>query len=529
MSLSAPLPLEVDGPDESASTDQGRGSTSGFEERSKFQFLAFLIPLGVATVSWIAGGISLLTDFSFLVMTLLCAAFLIGEFRSFSFRWGIAGLLVYGGSLVWFFYDYMNNWFLRDFRFPNAVWIVPEETLARAAMFHAMFIMCMVIGMRIRLGGYVDRIIASFPEPGSDRLYVVLIGSLFIFGMSPYFIFTNEPFYKAIWNDFVGGRAGGALWSVGRTGNVNFNYGAYVAQILQVAQFASILGAFFAICVTKTWIGRIFGIAIWLPSAALGFGTGSRGALVIVALPVVGFLFIRFQSEAAALLRRVSFRAYMWMGLTLFAILVLVQIQIAFRNEGFRSTDFAQVSVADVQGNAMFSESLKGFELIPNYRAAFYDNYPGEAIIRPIPEALYWFFVSPVPRAIWTTKPIDPVWLWYNNVVAGTRGNEGTTISHGAVGYWYFRYGLPGVIQGGLFMGFLMGVAERLLRDYSYSKPILIVISLALATFFFRCYRGLQWVELHATLVGMVALAFAIIFLRPFFGGRPDDSFAPQN
>lgn len=527
MSLSAPLPVDVEGPDDSASADQGQATALGLEERSKFQIFTFLVPLAVAALSWIAGGISLLTDFSFLVMAVLCAVFLLGELRSFSFRWGIGGLIVYGGSLIWFFYDYFNNWFLRDFRFPNAIWIVPEETLARAAMYHAMFIMFMLMGMRIKLGGYLDRALARFPEPGSDRMYIVLIGSMFLFGMSPYVFFTNEPFYQAIWNDIVGGRSKGALWTVGRTGNVNFNYGAYLAQVLQVAQFASILGAFFAICVAKSWAGRLFGVAVWIPSAMLGFGTGSRGALVLVALPVVGFLFIRFQAEAASLLRRVSFRAYMWLGATLFAMLVLVQIQIAFRNEGFRSTDFGQVSVTKVEGNAMFSESLKGFELIPNIRNAFYDNWPGEAIIRPIPDTLYWFFVSPVPRAIWTEKPIDPVWKWYNNVVAGTSGVEGTTISHGAVGYWYFRFGMSGVIQGGLFMGFMMGVAERLLRDHAHSKPILIVIALALATFLFRCYRGLAWIEIHGTIVGMVALATAIILLRPFFGSRPDPYSQP--
>ena len=522
MSLSEPLPLE--GTYDRGSLDIEASDPVGlpFVERSLYQPMLFGFPLIVGVLSWLAGGISLLTDFAFLLMAVLCAVFLIAEFRAFSFRWGIGGLLVYGGSLVWFFYDYFDNWFLRDFRFANAVWTIPEETLARAAMFHALFIIFMLFGLRIKLGGYVDRAVARFPEPGSDRMYITLISLMFLFGMSPYVFFTNEPFYQAIWNDIVGGRASGALWTAGRTGNVNFNYGAYLAQVLQVAQFASILGAFFAICVTRSWTGRMFGLGVWLPTAMLGFGTGSRGALVLITLPVVGFLFIRFQAEAAALLRTVSLRAYAWLAATLFVILVGVQVQIAFRNEGFRSTDFEQVSVTKVQGNAMFSESLKGFELIPAYMSPFFDRFPGEAIVRPIPDALYWFFVSPIPRAIWTDKPIDPVWLWYNNVVAGTKGNEGTTISHGAVGHWYFRFGASGVVQGGLFIGFLMGLAERLLRDYSPYKPILIVIALALATFLFRCYRGLAWIELHGTMVGMVALGLAIVMLRPFVGGQSE-------
>lgn len=519
MSLSSPLPLETTRSEETLEKDAAQ-LFAAQNERSNFQPVLFLFPTVVATLSWLAGGISLLTDFSFLLMTVLCGVFLLAELRSFSFRWGIGGLLVHGGSLIWFFYDYFDHWFLRDFRFGNSVRMVPEETLARAAMFHAIFIVFMLVGLRVRLGGYVDRAIARFPEPSSERMYVVLISGMFLFGMSPYIFFTNEPFYIAVWNDIVGGRAGGALWSVGRTGNVNFSYGAYLAQVLQVAQFASILGAFFAICITRTWAGRVFGIAVWVPSALLGFGTGSRGALVLVALPVVGFFFIRYQAEAAAVLQRVSLRAYAYMGATLMVILVFVQVQVAFRNEGFRSADLQDFNVANVQGNSMFSESLKGFELIPEYMEPFYARIPGESLVRPIPDALYWFVVSPMPRAIWTNKPIDPVWLWYNNVVAGTKGNEGTTISHGAVGYWYFRFGAAGVVQGGLFMGFLMGVAERLLRYHASAKPILIVIALALATFLFRCYRGLAWIELHATMVGMLALGVAVLALRPFFGDR---------
>lgn len=490
------------------------------EERSKYQPLFFLVPFLVAAVSWVAGGIALLTDFSWLLITMLCVVFLLAELRAFSFRWGIGGLLVFGGVLIWFCYDYFANWFLRTFRFPDATYLIPEETLARATMWHAAFIPCMLLGLRIRLGGHVERLLARYPEPQKGSLYLFLILVLFAFGMSPYFIFVNEPFYSALWNEFLGGRSGGAMWTVGRTGNVNYSFGAYVAQILQVAAFASVLGAFYAICVARTWVGRLIGIAVWVPSAALGFGTGTRGSLVLVALPVVGFLFLRYQAQAAAFLRRVSFRAYVGLAATLIGLLILVQIQATFRDAGFRKTDWERVEVTNLQGNMMFSESLQGFELIPKHTPPFFDRFPGEAIIRPIPDAIYWFVVSPIPRAIWTDKPIDPVWVWYNRVVAGT-GLEGTTIAQGAVGYWYFRYGFWGVLQGGLLIGFLMGVTERLLREYAYAKPILIVVSLALATFLFRCYRGLAWPDLHATMVGLAALGVAIIVLRPFFNVAP--------
>lgn len=525
----APLPLESwnGGTWDAAPSQSGGGALAMvMEERSRYQALFFLPSLLFASLSALAGGVPFLTDVAFLLMTVVCAVFLLSELRAFSFRWGIGGLLVYGGTLIWLCYDYMTNWFgawlTADQTFTSGL---SEETVARAAAHHALFVIMMVLGLRVKLGGRAERVLAKYPSPKTDKFYVVLILCMFAFGMSPYVFFTQEGPIKAFWNDVMGGRAGGALWTVGRTGNVNFAYGAYLAQVLQVAQMASILAAFYAICIAKAWPGRLFGFAVWLPSLLLGFGTGTRGAVVLVTLPVVGFLFIRFQAEAAMLLRRVSFRAYMWLFATLVTILVIVQVQITFRGEGFRQADLSRVQVTNLQGNSMFSESLKGFYLIPQYLEPFYGNNPIEATVMPVFDTVYWAIVSPIPRAIWTTKPLDPVWLWYNNVVAGTKGTEGTTVSHGAVGYWYFRYGLMGTIQGGLIMGFLMGVTERLLRNNAH-KPILILVSLGIATWLFRCFRGLAWIEFHGTLVGLFALAVAIFALRPLFdnGGQPEES-----
>src|SRR5208282_1100028 len=105
--------------------------------------------------------------------------------------------------------------------------------------------------------------------------------------------------------------------------------------------------------------------------------------------------------------------------------------------------------------NAMFSEGLLGFMYIPDQQNYFYNDFPGEMVIAPIPHFILWAAIAPMPRAIWTSKPIDPSWKWYNAISTGrsTLGGgaaEGTTISEGIVGYWYFRFGLPGVIEGGI-------------------------------------------------------------------------------
>ena len=114
-----------------------------------------------------------------------------------------------------------------------------------------------------------------------------------------------------------------------------------------------------------------------------------------------------------------------------------------------------------VSGNHMFSEGLLGYHLIPEARPFFYDRFPGEAIVRPIPDFLFHGITHPIPRGMWHGKPIDPLFEWYNATYTGRgEGREGTTISRGLVGSWYFKYGVSGIVQGGLLMGLLFGIAS---------------------------------------------------------------------
>src|SRR5262249_21064821 len=81
--------------------------------------LLFLIPVLIAGVSYMAGGIAQITDCAFLALTTLCILFCIREMTTFSHRMGIGGILIYGGVLVWFCHDYLSNWFWHDFHQAN--------------------------------------------------------------------------------------------------------------------------------------------------------------------------------------------------------------------------------------------------------------------------------------------------------------------------------------------------------------------------------------------------------------------------
>jgi hypothetical protein len=177
----------------------------------------------------------------------------------------------------------------------------------------------------------------------------------------------------------------------------------------------------------------------------------------------------------------------------------------------------------------MFSSGLLGFNYIPDRQNYFDNNFPGEMVILPIPHFLFWAAVAPMPRAIWTSKPVDPSWTWYNAISTGrsTLGGgttEGTTISEGIVGYWFFRFGVAGVIEGGIFMGWLMGIFERALYNNN-GRPMAFLAALALLTWIFRAYRDADLQDLADTGVFLAGLAICVLIVRPFFGSR--DQFSP--
>jgi hypothetical protein len=199
-------------------------------------------------------------------------------------------------------------------------------------------------------------------------------------------------------------------------------------------------------------------------------------------------------------------------------ILATVQFQGTFRGVGYANANLSELSIVQSRGNTMFSEGLKAWQVIPDERPFFKNSFVCEGLIRPLPEQAFWFLIGPIPRAIWTTKPVDPLWEWYNQYFMGSNnGTVGTTISHGLVGSWYFNYGIFGCIEGAILVGWLMGVAERALQN-SEGRPMGMLMSLAFGVWLFRLYRDFIFIDLYGLMIGGVMLTIFIYACRPFLG-----------
>jgi hypothetical protein len=432
-------------------------------------------------------------------------------------------MVLFGGYLIWFCHDYLTTWFGHDFA--GAVAPYTPDVIAKSAFFHCAFIFSAVAGLLLPPSRRLARLIASPPEPNNTGLYFVVVVACFLVGISPFFLFTANPWYEAIWRSVIGGRGGeGAAWTTGRTGNVNLNWGGYIVHLLQIGQVGAQLGVFYALLVTRNVAARAFCWAYFAFEVALAFGTGTRGEIAFMILPVLCLLFLKYQVYAALALRRVSLKSYLVAAPVAMLILVAFQIQITYRNRGFVDIDMERVDVTGIEGNTMFSEGLRAWGMIPEFKGFLANRFAGEGLVRALPETAWRFLISPIPRALWTTKPIDPLWSWHNALVTGRDESmtEGTTVSTGLVGDWYFRYGMLGLIQGGLLFGWLARAFERAVH-LSIGRPLALILALGMLVWLFRCYRNFTFIHMHPLLIGVVFLVLCVKFSN-LFTERPADA-----
>ncbi len=496
-----------------------------FVPRSRHHWVAFVIPALLAGASWAGGGFPGLTDIAFLLFTIVCAAFLTAEFYYFPRRFGIGGLVLYGGVLCWFCQDYFTHWFNQtDFTDGFGA-----GNIAKVAFLHILFVGLMSVGLNIQAGRWAWKSLLLVPDPGDPRFFLCILLLLFGFGLTPYMFFCNENFFLAVFHAATATWTQAPAFNVYRDGNLNYNWGAYVAQIMGVGEVSGLLAIVYAITIARNWYTRLLGVLIWSFYVLLAYHTGRRGDISFNLLPPIALLFIKYQARCAAAFRKFSVRGYVICAVLTLTMQLAIQIQGRFRGGGLANADVSKVHLFENAGNTMFSEGLLGYYLIPDTRPFVYaGDFPGEGFVMAMPQTTFDFVVGIIPRALWHDKPVDKLWSWYNkqylNESTGD-GTVGTTISHGLVGSWYFKFGMGGVVEGALLVGWLMGVSERALQN-SEGKPIGILMSLSFAVWLFRTYRDFIFIDLYGLIIGGVVLSILVYLFRPLLSGAPSAQVA---
>jgi len=506
------------------------------KRRSRYLWVPFLVPVLLTGMSWLSGGMPTFTDAGFVVLTAICLVYVIRELQVFPQRFGIGGLTLFGGALIWFCYDYMTHWLGMDFsRLPDLAstykWgdaPLTAVNLAKASFFHSLFLLFASMGLLIKRGKWAGKALTAVPEPINRGFYLTLLLIFCLLGISPYLFFTVDPWYEAIFKHMRGGYGLGIVWTVSRGGTLNTKSltATVLQQLLELGYVAGAFAAFYAIMIARSAPGKIFGWALWVFWMLMAVGTGARSNTLTAAMPAVALLFLRFNARAAALLRRISFKAYVTGFLVGFTTIVVVQYQAFFRQTRFEERDISQLSVTSLQGNSMFSEGLIGYYLVPEQKEFLYDTYPGAAVIRPIPQTIFDFVVGFIPRPLWPDKPVNEVAMWYSRAVTGEKMDVEekaiTGVSRGLVGHWYFPYGWPGVVEGGLFFGWLVVIGERALVK-NLHRPLTVLLVLGYLTFLFRSFRDLTFNWAYPVIFTGVILWVLVKVANALFGGSGGD------
>jgi hypothetical protein len=352
----------------------------------------------------------------------------------------------------------------------------------------------------------------------------VMVMALCLIGISPYFIFVNEPFYTAIYKDMLAMRGqAGAAWTVGRTGNLNYEWGAYVVHIYQIGWLGALLGAAYALFMARSLMSKIICWAWYALWFMLVFGTGTRGYVVALGLPVAFLIFIKYHNQAAAFFRRYSVRAYLYSGFAFLLFLGFIQFQGIFRTERAEERSVADVDLLKNRGNHMFSEPLLAYQIVPSETPHPAITFPGAGVVMPIPDAVARFAIGWIPRALWRNKPgFTDFSAMYNTMMSGGSAvnTTGATVAYSVAGGAYINYGFPGVVQIGILFGWLCVVTERVFLG-NKNRLIVMLFGLGLATWMFRCFRDLTPHDLYPLLIGIVAYILLVFPFRATGDAQP--------
>lgn len=494
-------------------------SQPGLVGRSRFLPLVFAPAILLCGLSWLGSGIWLLTDCGFLLLAACCAALFVHELVIFPRRFGIGGIVLYSGVLVWFVQDYLSNWFGGSGFDGTGTepWVV-----AKGACLLSILVLTATLGLRLGAPRWLCGLLQRVPDTVSPGFYIAALIAAFVVGVSPYFLFTQEPWYQAIPLAMSAMRTGeGVRWLVGRSGNLNYSWGGYIGMLIDIGYFSGVFGAFVAILIVRSLLGKLIGWSIWLFWILIAFGSGTRGLVVQNMLPVAALLYIKHQAAAAEVVGRLRWQAYLYAAVIMAVLQVAVQFQGTFRTTRIEQRGLSQVQIFKLIGNSMFSEGLPGLRLVPDQVPFFCNRFPGEGLARVIPDMVIAFVIHPIPRALWTDKPVDETWEWYNGAYQGRiMSRNGTTIAPGLAAGSYMRYGILGLAEYGIIFGVLLSLCERLLQEAD-GRGIQIIISMAIAVWLFRSFRGgLGWGEFYSVALGITLVSLMAFLARPFVTNR---------
>lgn len=277
---------------------------------------------------------------------------------------------------------------------------------------------------------------ASRIEIDTKKLTVILV-LCFLVGLF--------PFYRGAYYDFAYMIEGlsrprfAAPWARGAGGGFN-------AIFEHMKYFGYVLPALTALIIYKE--GKFNAKVILALSLTIFFGAfefqggGRRLTGFLSGMGIITYL--------VAKRHELRLKHFVITGMLGFAILVLMDMQLAFRNVGYEDmfTEYEYGEFDEIQVDDNFLRIAQMIEHVPERY-----EYSGT-------QYLIWAFARPIPRYFWEGKPTSP---GFN--IAAMVGEQGVALTTTVVGEAYASLGLTMIILVGILYGLLAGTLSRMLHQ----------------------------------------------------------------
>jgi oligosaccharide repeat unit polymerase len=240
----------------------------------------------------------------------------------------------------------------------------------------------------------------------------------------------------------------------------------------------------------KRFLWLLLGLISFSP-ALLG---GTRHLVLYVAVPVlVGML---RTVRGINLKKRVAVVA-----LIALIVYALITLQYEFRYSGWKSIIAASAEdliQQPIEATGQFDALLFAIYLVPNDHPYF---------LEPIEP---YFVFHLVPRALWEGKPVPKAWQFYDD--SYTAGQD-FNVTPSIIGQYFMNFGVPGILYGGLMLGFFMFLADSVTvqLDASIHKAMIVLVGMFYAFLIssFRYVHPMYFAHVEFGALAMLAISIS--------------------
>lgn len=292
-----------------------------------------------------------------------------------------------------------------------------------------------------------------------EKINVKLLMIYIFLAITPFFVYGSSDLISNFFMNIMARSSGYVAFSSSGAGSQN----PIITLLVQSIPTTILLMAIY-VKKSKFFI-KILAIFITVILMFLYISMGGRSGTILIFLTLGIIFFIKYK-------KIISIKKLIAIGGIIVFILTL---QINLR-------DNVELSSNKISRTAFHGASLnRELAFIAKNYGETYDFISADTIIEklllPWIDTFVLFITNPIPRKFWESKPIDASFGAYNELRLGATGfGQGSNITPTVPGRYYMKYGIIGVIEIAIIVGFLWAWANIYIIKYQNRSFILLLI-----------------------------------------------------